>query len=180
MRAAIESDRVPNLLVLHYSAADWHVQNLMLIPSFCFSVSALEKRRPLAPTARRAGWVGCNILLAAIPFDARIKIVDNSEIIPAATIRNRFAALQPLQSIEPNFRGWTLDVLRYARSLRQERFSLKDMYRFESELQAVHPENRHVRQKIRQQLQVLRDADIIRFLGRGIYEFVAPLSSRSD
>src|SRR4051794_19769738 len=69
MRSAIESDRVPNLLVLHYSA-QWQVQNLLLIPSFCFSVTALEKRKPLTLTARRAGWIGCNILLDAIPPDA--------------------------------------------------------------------------------------------------------------
>lgn len=66
MRSAIESDRVPNLLVLHYSDP-WAVRNLLLIPSFCFSVSALEIRKPLSPTARRAGWIGCNILLNAIP-----------------------------------------------------------------------------------------------------------------
>jgi type II restriction enzyme len=36
-------------------------------------------------------------------------------------------------------------------------------------LQKLHPANRHVRDKIRQQLQVLRDLGLIEFLGRGGY-----------
>ncbi|MGH9444861.1 MAG: DpnI domain-containing protein [Terriglobia bacterium] len=32
------------------------------MPRFLFSMSAIGKRRPLAPTAHHAGWAGCNIL----------------------------------------------------------------------------------------------------------------------
>jgi len=35
------------------------------------------------------------------------------------------------------------------------------------------PNNHHVPEKIRQQLQVLRDAGLVRFLGRGHYELAA-------
>ena len=170
MRAAIESDRVPNLLVLHYSN-HWAVSNLLLIPSFCFSVTALEKRKPLSPNARRAGWVGCNILLNAIPLDAKIKVVEDSREAKAAEIRNRFDYLRTLTQLTPNVRGWTLDVFRVARSLKQRRFTLHQMYSFERELSALHPENQNVRPKIRQQLQVLRDIGILRFVSRGVYEF---------
>ena len=38
-----------------------------------------------------------------------------------------------------------------------QRFTLDDIYRFEHELSKKYPLNRHVRDKIRQQLQVLRD-----------------------
>src|SRR5688572_30436415 len=54
MMAAIRSDNVPNLLILQYSQ-QWRVQNLMLIPSFLFNASAIQKRKPLTATARRAG-----------------------------------------------------------------------------------------------------------------------------
>src|SRR4051812_41184086 len=62
MMAAIRRDNVPNLLVLHYSP-NWWIENLLLVPRFFFTESIIEKRNPLAATARRAGWVGCNILL---------------------------------------------------------------------------------------------------------------------
>lgn len=171
MRSAIESDRAPNLLVLHYTES-LTVRNLLLVPSFCFSVSALEKRRPLGPTARRAGWVGCNILLSAIPDDAKIKVVEDSQQVERSHVRLQFERLRALTKLDPEARGWTLDVLRLARSLRQKSFTLAQMYFFEGELTSLYPRNRNVRPKIRQQLQVLRDLGILRFVSRGTYEFV--------
>jgi type II restriction enzyme len=94
MIAAIRSDATPNLLVLQYSGS-WTVQNLMLIPSFFFTESAIEKRLPLAPTARRAGWVGCNILLSAIAAHGKIKLVEAGVILQQEDVRQRYAAVRP-------------------------------------------------------------------------------------
>jgi len=38
------------------------------------------------------------------------------------------------------------------------------MYGFEERLKELHPENEHVKAKIRQQLQVLRDEDVVQFV----------------
>jgi hypothetical protein len=46
------------------------------------------------------------------------------------------------------------------------------VYAFAAQLQELHPDNRHVREKIRQQLQVLRDLGFVEFLGRGRYSSV--------
>ena len=54
MVAAIREDRTPNLLLMRYALATWEVRDLLLIPSFMFSESAVIKRQPLAATARRA------------------------------------------------------------------------------------------------------------------------------
>jgi type II restriction enzyme len=48
-------------------------------------------------------------------------------------------------------------------------FTLDDMYGFAGELQRKHPQNAHVKPKIRQQLQVLRDAGLLTFAERGHY-----------
>lgn len=74
MRRAIEESKTPHFLTLHYDRQSWCVRNLTLIPSFALTVSCLEKRKPLSLTARRHGWVGCNILLLKIPADARIRL----------------------------------------------------------------------------------------------------------
>ncbi|MHA2064423.1 MAG: Dam-replacing domain protein [Candidatus Thorarchaeota archaeon] len=66
-------------------------------------------------------------------------------------------------------RGWTSDVLRCVRKLGKSEFSLQEMYDFEEELRELHPKNRHIRPKIRQQLQVLRDQGVVRFIERGRY-----------
>src|SRR6266849_5616091 len=79
MKRAILEDRTPNLFVLHYDLDAWAVRTVLLVPHFAFTLSTLEKRPPLAPTARRAGWVGCNILLVRIPPYARIRLIDDGK-----------------------------------------------------------------------------------------------------
>jgi len=147
----------------------WQVWNLILVPRFAFSLSALEKRKPLSPRARRAAWVGCNIVLSNIPPDARIPLVIEGRPVTARVVRERYARLRPLEQLGIDKRGWTLDVLNVVRSLGKREFSLPEIYSLENQLARLHPRNRHIRDKIRQQLQVLRDLGLVGFLGRGRY-----------
>jgi type II restriction enzyme len=172
MVRAIQENRTPNLFALHYDASEWAVVDVILIPSFAFPLSAIERRRPLGPSARRAGWVGCNILLHVIPADARIPIVIAGAALPPQGVRSQYARIRPLAKLDARQRGWTLDVLNVIRSLRKDGFSLRDVYSSEDGLARLHPANRHVRDKIRQQLQVLRDLGILEFLGRGQYRIL--------
>jgi type II restriction enzyme len=168
MVRAIRSDRVPNLLILQYSP-EWLVRNLLLIPSVFFSETVIEKRLPLGPNARRAGWVGCNILLDRIPQDGKIAVVSNSTCVAEQQVREEFSRVRKLAEVPPAVRGWTLDVLCTIRKLQKPRFSLQELYEFEPYLQRIHPRNRNVRPKMRQQLQVLRDLGLIEFLSPGRY-----------
>lgn len=93
MIRAIQSDSVPNLLVLQYST-DWMVRNLILVPSVFFSESIIEKRPPLGPTARRAGWIGCNVLLGRIPPDGRIPVVAAGSVVPVREVRSEFSRVR--------------------------------------------------------------------------------------
>jgi type II restriction enzyme len=169
MREAIRSNRTPNLFVMHYDRKAWSVSNVILVPDFAFSMSAIEKRKALGPEARRAGWVGCNILLGRIPADAKIPIVTEGCAINSSEVRKQYARLRPLGAFTTEDRGWTLDVLNAVRGLSMSDFALSDMYALESSLGQLHPKNRHVRDKIRQQLQVLRDLGLLVFLGSGHY-----------
>lgn len=157
-----------NLLVMQYSPK-WSVRNLLLVPSFFLTESAIEKRRPLALTARRAGWVGCNILLRAIAVDGKLRLVRDSIGTAPEVVRRQYQRIRELARLPPEVRGWTLDVLRAVRNLNQKSFTLAEVYLSESELAALHPQNQNVRAKIRQQLQVLRDLGFIRFDRRGCY-----------
>ncbi|HEX8174485.1 MAG TPA: DpnI domain-containing protein [Pyrinomonadaceae bacterium] len=168
MRAILE-DRTPNLYALHYSRLYWQVRDLILIPHFAFSASAIEARKPLALNARRAGWVGCNIVLKNIPPDARINLISNGVPLPPQLVRQSFHRIKPLEEIGAKERGWTLDVLRVVRSLGKTEFSNSDVYAFVPQLELLHPDNRHVKDKIRQQLQVLRDRGFLVQVERGIW-----------
>lgn len=169
MRRAILEDRTPNLYVLHYDLPAWAVRSVILIPRFAFALSAVERRKPLAPTARRAGWVGCNIVLDKIPLHARIPVVLEGKAQPKQSVRDAYKRLLPLEKLQVEKRGWTLDVLNEVQSLGKMEFSLNEVFASEDRLSRLHPANRHVHDKIRQQLQVLRDLGLLEFLGGGEY-----------
>ena len=71
-------------------------------------------------------------------------------------------------------RGWLLNVLKCVETIGRNEFTLDDVYAFETLLSGLYPMNQHVRQKIRQQLQVLRDRGFLEFLGRGRYRSRLP------
>lgn len=171
MMQAIRSDCVPNLLVMQYSL-DWFVRNLLLVPSFFFTPASIQKRKPLAPNARRAGWVGCNILLDRIADDGKIRIIVDGQPLAASGVRERYDEVRPLATMSVATRGWTLDVLGIVRDIGKPRFSLDEVYVREGVLAAAYPNNKHVRPKIRQQLQLLRDMGYVRFEGRGMYSLL--------
>lgn len=139
------------------------------MPKHFISESIIKRRKRLRKTARRAGWTGSEILLGNLPLDARIQIVEDGYAVPKAIVRdswNRFLFLRE-QSVYS--RGWLADVLACVRQLDRETFTLADVYTFEKQLAGLHPRNKHIRPKIRQQLQVLRDYGIVEFLGKGVY-----------
>ncbi|HYY72639.1 MAG TPA: DpnI domain-containing protein, partial [Candidatus Bathyarchaeia archaeon] len=117
MKRAILEDRTPNLYVLHYDLTGWLVRTVILIPHFAFALSAVERRPPLAATARRAGWVGCNIVLDKTPVRARIPIIQEGKVRPKQAVREDYERLRPLERLQVEKRGWTLDVLRVVQSL---------------------------------------------------------------
>jgi type II restriction enzyme len=169
MKRAILEDRTPNLFVLHYDLNTWAVRTILLVPHFAFALSAVERRKPLASTARRAGWVGCNILLEKIPVHARIPVVSEGSPHTPREVRGSYDRLRPLEKLRVEKRGWTLDVLQVVQSVGKLEFTLADVYAHADPLAKLHPNNAHVRDKIRQQLQVLRDLGLLKFLGDGSY-----------
>ena len=144
----------------------------MLVPYFAFPPSAIVKRPPLAATARRAGWVGCNFDLSRVPADARISVVTEKKIVPATEVRKNFKKVKPLKELSVKERGWTLDVLNSVRSLGKTEFTNTDAYTHAGQLEKLHPDNRHVRDKIRQQLQVLRNTGLLIHVGRSEWRLV--------
>jgi len=192
----------------------WRVRNLLLVPHFAFPPSAIIKRPPLSPTARRAGWVGCNFALNRIPADARIPVVTTilspsppsptgerargevarliktprpnplpaqsrgegnvfrTIIVPPEEVRAQFKRVKPLKDISVTQRGWTLDVLNGVRSIGKNEFKNSDAYTLVGQLEKMHPDNRHVKDKIRQQLQVLRDAKLLIHVGNGTWRLL--------
>lgn len=75
-----------------------------------------------------------------------------------------------IKVVESKLTGWVKDVFVCLLEIPNEVFSLNEIYSFEKKLSTLHPENRFVTDKIRQQLQKLRDIGLIQFLGNGRYK----------
>lgn len=66
-------------------------------------------------------------------------------------------------------RGWILDIFHCIERIPNKDFTLDEVYQFADELAVRHPDNHHIKEKIRQQLQLLRNKGLIQFEGGGTY-----------
>lgn len=165
----IQSSTNPDFFFLDYNPCTLEIKNFIFIPKYFFVPEIIEKRPPLSPTARRAGWVGCNILFNQIPDYGRIFIIKEGTEIPSYQVHHLLQQTSFLNSTSVVTRGWLLDVLNCVQQIPTPIFSLSDVYEFGAELSKKHPKNRHISEKIRQQLQILRDENLLSFLGKGLY-----------
>lgn len=166
----INADNNPNFFFLTYNKTTWEVNNFMIIPKHFFLPDIIEKRKPLSKTARRAGWVGCNIDLTKIPSSGRIFLVKNSQIINPKLVQSKWNETIFLREKKGEKKGWILDVMSCIDRIDNNVFSLSELYAFENELKQKYPNNNFIKDKIRQQLQLLRDKGIICFKRRGVYQ----------
>ena len=170
MMARLSDVSSPDFFFLTYDVKSSCVTNFFAVPTYFLDPTVIEKRKPLSPDARRAGWVGCNIVMHRIPEVGKVFYVRNCEILPRSAVIEtwgRTVFLRRETSLEA--RGWALEILRIIQSLNVREFTLQKMYAFEAQLKQRFPRNNFIRAKIRQQLQVLRDAGLIVFEGRGRY-----------
>jgi len=164
----ITSFRNPHLFVMTY--ANWAVNNLLIIPKFFFVPDIIEKRKPLADTARRAGWTGCNIEIGNIPDSGKIFIIKDRKLEDKSKVIDQYQRTLSLQKYKIDSRGWLMDVLKCVERIPNDDFTTQEMYAFVDELKLKYPNNNNVPDKIRQQLQFLRDKGFLQFTTRGHYK----------
>ncbi len=167
---AINTNANPNLVLVHYDKPLLKVVDVEVIPRFFFTPSSVLPTKPTKPHSRKNPWQGCNIALDMIPTDGHVAIVNKGQVLDQQSVKKNFTkAVGMLNKKSVERRGWITDVLRCIRDLNKPSFSLPDVYAYRKELGALHPKNRFVDEKIRQQLQELRRHGIVRFHGRGKY-----------
>ena len=170
MVTRIAEDNSPHFYFLGYDKT-YTVKNLIAVPNYFLQNKVIEERKPLPVTAKRAGWVGCNILLDQIPNVGKIKLIDKSQPVSRDDVQKVWQKTTFLahQDLTAN-RGWALDIMKCIDMLDMKAFSLQQLYIYEAYLSARHPENHHIKDKIRQQLQFLRDKGFLEFEKRGFYK----------
>ena len=166
----IESNENPDFFLMTYDQFHNSVNDFMVIPKYFFLSSIIEKRSPLSENARRAGWIGCNILLDRIPKEGRVYLIRDGITLRKDNVVKSLNKTIFLENQDLNSRGWIIEVLNCINHTDTDIFKLDDIYMFEKYLCLIYPNNKHIKDKIRQQLQILRDKGLIEFLGRGIYK----------
>ncbi len=160
----VRNNETPSFFLLNYTES-LDISDVVMVARYFFTESIIIPRKPLSPTARRAGWVGCNIDLKQIPEDGKIFLVKNFIVMPKNEVIEKCQKTIFLKGFSDiKSKGWTLDVMKCLDDLKKQEFTLEDLYAFETILQMKYPENHHIRPKIRQQLQILRDNGYIEFL----------------
>lgn len=165
----INSENNPNFFLLAYTK-NWTVNDFLIIPKQFFTPEIIIKRQPLAETARRAGWIGCNINVSRVADAGKIFLVKNSQIINQNIVTETFNKTLFLRTKTKDTKGWILDVMNCIDLIKSETFVIDEIYKFEQKLKLKYPNNNFIKDKIRQQLQILRDKGLIQFIGRGKYK----------
>ncbi len=168
MVESLNNCKNPNFFLLHYKLETFEVVNFFVIPKHFFISEMIEKRKPLTDNARRAGWVGCNILLQNIPQAGKIYFIKDGIVKPKNMVISEWKKTLFLR--EQLDVGWTIDIIKCVERFREREFTLSEVYKFEAELSIKYPNNKHIKDKIRQQLQLLRDKNYLNFVKRGRYK----------
>ena len=125
----------PNLLLLNYDLKQFGVTNLFVVPKHFFVREIIEKRKPLATTARRAGWTGCNILLNQIPESGKIFFVREGQLQDKGKVLDQWRNTLFLRDESPDARGWLIEVMKCVELVGKREFDLNSVYAFEERLE---------------------------------------------
>ncbi|MFA5386729.1 MAG: phospholipase D-like domain-containing protein [Candidatus Paceibacterota bacterium] len=111
-------------------------------------------------------------ILSSVPKEKRPKINVNdkklfAEVASDENLSDRFSG--GIESIVANLASWKRDVFDCLLLIKDDVFSIDEVYRFSEQLKKLHPDNKNIEPKIRQQLQYLRDLGLIEFVGDGVY-----------
>jgi type II restriction enzyme len=128
----LRAENNPHFFFLAYDQTSLVVRTFLAIPKYFFVPRIIEKRPPLRQSARRAGWIGCNILVAGIPELGKIYYVQYGIAKSKQEVLERWRKTGFVRETrEPEGKGWILDVLGCVEQLGHADFALDDVYQFE-------------------------------------------------
>jgi type II restriction enzyme len=165
----LKSENNPNFFFLNYDVRNYEVQNFVVIPKHFFTPEIIIKRSKGIPN--RPNYIMCSIDLLSIPQSGKIFYIKHRKIEQKKKVlENWNKTLFLRDEKKTNAKGWLLDIMNCVDKLGKKEFKLDEVYAFENILSRKHPDNKHVKDKIRQQLQFLRDKGYLKFIAPGRYK----------
>lgn len=163
----LESSTNPNFFVLQYNK-NLEVLNYIAIPKYFIRPEDIIPRKKWIPN--RPDYIMCNISMKWIPESWKVFYIKNWESISKKEILqewNKTIFLKEKKNIES--KGWILDIMKCIEMLHKKDFTLQEIYNFEPILKQKYPNNNFIKDKIRQQLQFLRNKWYLEFVSNGKY-----------
>ena len=171
MLERINSNTNPSFFFLSYDKKDWKVNNLIIVPKHFFTTDIIIPRQKCIPN--RPNYIMCSINTGALPNTGKISLIEQGKVVHQDKVIEQWKKNFYLREMKTESKGWLLTTMSYIDRLPNDEFSLRQLYDFEHELSLKYPNNTHIKDKLRQQLQFLRDQGMIEFLGRGRYRKVS-------
>lgn len=106
----VNSENNPNFFFLTYTK-EWTVNDFLIIPKQFFTPEIIIKRPALKETARRAGWVGCNIDISKVADAGKVFLIKNAKTIDQEIVKETFNKTLFLRTKSKDAKGWVLDVM---------------------------------------------------------------------
>lgn len=166
----LESNTSPNFFVLQYNKK-LEVLNYIAIPKYFVRHEDIVPRKTWIKW--RPNYIMCNISMKWIPESWKIFYIRNWEKINKKEVLyewNKTIFLKEDKNIDS--KGWILDIMKCIEMLHKKDFTLQEIYNFEPILKQKYPNNNFIKDKIRQQLQILRDKWYLEFVDSGKYRLV--------
>jgi hypothetical protein len=109
-------------------------------------------------------------ILSAVPKEKqkKISVTDKSLFTEITATEELFDGGS--ESVISSLSSWKKDVFECLMKIPYDVFTLHQVYSFEKQLSLLHPNNHNVQEKIRQQLQYLRELGLVEFGKPGVYK----------
>ena len=166
MIARIQAEDNPNFFFLAYRKADYSVQQLVLVPKHFITTKMIVPRHKALKG--RNNYLMCDMDISTLPESGKILLIDKARVVEPETVYHQWKKHLFLRQQQSKSKGWLLAMMKCIDKL-PEQFDLQQVYAFEQVLSVQFPEYKHITDKIRQQLQILRNQNVIEFLGGGKY-----------
>jgi type II restriction enzyme len=111
-------------------------------------------------------------LLSWIPESWKIFYIKNWEYRNKPDILEDWNRTLFLKDKKGKAKWWLLDIMKCIEMLKKREFNLQELYKFENYLSWKYPNNKHIKDKIRQQLQFLRDKWYLEFVSSWNYRIL--------
>lgn len=167
----LKSTNNPSFFFLNYNLSNYKVQNFIVIPKHFFTPEIIIKRNRGIPN--RPNYIMCSIDLSLIPQSGKIFYIKNENFENKKDILINWKRTLFLREEKKIIaKGWILDTMNCIDKIGKKEFSLDEIYAFEKKLKKKYPQNNFIKDKLRQQLQFLRDKSYLEFIDKGRYRLL--------